>query len=179
MIYTSIDFLPIYNYIKCSEGDLKYLYSDYQGKIDSKLVDTFETIQEEFSDRMNDKTMKLTREKLYRIIKLNIKCERLQNYLILLAIKEDEDVIKWLKDEGFKYDSKDRLSSLKTLQGEITNLRNKILEIEMTIEKTTDVKLDIFDVIAQIEKARGIAIDPHKLTTAQFISYIKDLKHGK
>lgn len=179
--YTSIDFMPIYNYFECASGNLCFMFVSNKSVITEHIIKTFELIQEQFAERMNYNSMKLIREKMYRILKLRLRVERITNYLVLLAIKEDSDVIEWLLNEGFKYNSNERLFSLKQIQGEVTNLKNKISEIENELQasSTENKDINIFDIIAKIEKSMSIAIDPHKLTTAQFISYIKDLKNGK
>jgi Asp-tRNA(Asn)/Glu-tRNA(Gln) amidotransferase C subunit len=187
-LYASIDFLPIYNYFECSKGNLKYMakLKDYDVDIEitDKFIEQFEKIEEEFSQMMNDNRTKEIKQKQARIFRMLKTKLDLENCMLLLAVRHDEDLAKLVRSLGFTYratsneDNEIRLEDLRRIKGEVENIKNKIIEMyaEMKEKTTENVKTTLFDIVAGIQKMVNVPIDVHKVPVAQFISYCKMIK---
>lgn len=182
--YNSIDYLPIFNYFKCAEGDLRYLYKtndyDFEYKIKQKDVETFEKINDQFEEKIQSTESKNQREKIAHIMRLQKTHSDLQNFLLLLCVKpDDREIIEEVNKMGYNYSFttyENAEKELKRLRGGLSNLENKIFEKTKDLNEITEKKIDIFEIIGNIEKVMQIPINPHKVTTSQFIAYIKLLK---
>ena len=177
--YKSIETLPIFNYFKCTEGDFRYMYKcedvDDAPSHNVETAKAWETIQEEWSEAIDKGKASESRMKYYHVIKLKRELLFLEGCIILLAIKDDEEVIAELIKKRYNYDKNNKLVSLQVLNGEYDNLKNKIEEKKHELLNSGD-EVDKYELIASIERFRGIQIDLHRTSTALFIAYLKEAK---
>lgn len=176
--YKSIETLPIFNYFKCTEGDFRYMYIGDVEDAPSNNVDianAWNEIQEQWSESLDGAKAKEMRMKYYRIIKLKRELLFLEGCIVLLAIKDDEEIITELKKKRYNYDKNNKIVSLQVLNGEYFNLKSKIEEKKSELIGR-DEGIDKYELIASIERFRGLQIDLHKTSTALFIAYLKEAK---
>ena len=176
MIYNSLDELPIYNYFKCSEGHLQYLYEEYHKntKITIELFDIWDKLQEDFSIATNDDSAVIMRLKYASVLVMVRQVLNLKNCHEMLSMRSDKDVVELLKLMNFNFDLNRKESELKRLKGHILNLEAKIKE-KQPKEETTN----LFEIAANIKKVLGFNFDVKTTSCSEFISYINLLKNGK
>jgi len=183
IIYKSIDYLPIYNYIKITEGNLKYLYKLDNYEIDieitEELTDTLELIEQQVEKATNSNNSQLIRLKLLRILRIKKIKQTLENCTFLLAIKNDDEVIDILKSLNYSFNKDNRQKEIERLVGEAKNLQQTIDDIEGNIIEKDLSKVEefnLFKMISIIENFKQISIDVHTLPTAKYIVYTNEIK---
>jgi len=178
--YKSLDFMPIYNFLQCQKGDLCFMYKteDYEEtpRLTSELLIAWEKLEEEWNSKIGGSESKEMRMKYLRIIKLRKDVAILESCIVLLAVQQDEEIIALIRSMRYNYNEENILISLKQLQGEVKNLKNKIEEIKAELKKDTSNEYNENTMFSNIEKHRGMSINPHKVSTSLFIEYIKDFK---
>ena len=177
--YRSIEELPIYNYFKCLEGDLRYIYKcdiDDAPIISNESIEAWEVIEDEWSIEMDDYSSREMRMKFFSIIKMQKQLLFLEGCIILLAVKYDNDVVSELKRKRYRYNEEDKIGSLKQLNGEYLNLKRSIQEKLNELTENSKNSVDKYELISSIERMRSTQIDLHKTSTALFIAYLKEAK---
>lgn len=176
MIYRSLDDLPIYNYFKCSEGHLEYLYYDCHKnkKITIELFDVWDKLQEDFSVATNDDSAVIMRLKYASILVMIRQVLNFKNCHEMLSMRSDNDVVELLKLMNFNFDLSKKESELKKLKGHILNLEAKIKE-----KQPKEENANLFEIAANIKRVLGFNFDVRMTSCSEFISYINLLKNGK
>lgn len=185
--FKSIDFLPIYNYFKVADGNFRYLIKgiDYEEEcnVSVDVFDIWQSIEEQFAKAMDDVSVKEFRIEYFEILRLKHKISVITNCIYLLMQKHDDEIASILKGYKLRYNKDNRSETLRQIQGELKNYERKVAtyyadkkEKKQEIEQE---KESLYDYISKIESYKQISINPHKLTTAHFIAYIKEIKNGR
>jgi len=115
-IWQSIEQLPIYNFRKCQEGDLRYLFIKWKQKPCKALIEIWAQIQDEFFERieMNEKQSYIYRKsKKYIVNELEKIINENPAKLSRLTVENKKIEIELTKEQGVKQDIFDQVAILK------------------------------------------------------------------
>lgn len=132
MKYESLEDMPIYNFVHCMDGDLRYLYNPKQ------------------TPAQGD-----------------------HEYFMILASEH-------MNIKGFKQEAKYYENVLKMVANDDKQAKNNVLiyEADQTKGQKRDIINDFYVNLAALNKALGLAIDPHACSTKLFYSYVKIAQHN-
>lgn len=185
-IYTDLDELPIYNFYKCIDGRLEYLYKSKEGSVNKEINDTWETLYNSYCEKENNSS----RRKQYSLVG-EIKWLEMRFqfapilFNMLLKDDADESLIESLKQWGFKYiKSKDKDTQLDKfmliLNNSKSKLKRKITELEGYAEKNKTIKrtsLEKQSII--IKKSLGVTVDIFKDSVITWLAYYELIEEQK
>jgi len=183
--FKSFEYLPMLNYYKIADSDVKDYrwllkledYSDLPDVDTEYLKDVFEDIENEVSDL----GIKLNRsqsnefDKYCAIDKLELQLQRVQVLLLSLSYEYNEDNVKLLYDLGYRINPKnDYQSELKRIYktSRIIETRIGIKASELRKPNSNQKKTDIDELIDGIERYRGMnpgSINPSTLPLKRWL----------
>jgi hypothetical protein len=174
--------LPILNFFKVIETDdyrhiLKLKdYEKLPKRINlSELEKVWNGIYTEFSNSENSNSAIIHFTTSKSVHRMELEYLMLYNIYSMLAVAPDhKETKKILKYAGIKGD-------IKKIEKRLKGLSNRIKIKRATIKETTsDKKVDVFEIISQIESIIGRNIDMRTTTVRQYIAIKKTIKsNGK
>lgn len=185
-VYTSIDFLPVWNFYQVMESnDTRYLFKlkDYE-----RLPVTFYRpdavwsgiCEQYFKESVGAKYFQYRTYRLH-ILQLRNKFLILSNSIYALSLVKDHELIEAVRKLGYRFDdsSEDNYAnSIISLNQQLKGLK-KIIELkekEYSDHFLSKGKMqDVYDLIGAIEQLKGFKLDPFTLTVRQFLNYQKRL----
>lgn len=166
--------LPIENYYKICEGDVSKICKYFFLFPTKKMIKRCQEINDRFNKELNNTQYSEAIAMRYRILKLRKKKQKATNLLYLLAIREDDDVIKAM-NKIFKYNKEKREQSLFQIRGEIQNLSNLITELEAKTMEYEKENVSIYDTCSYLTKYMSTNIDTN-VVLPQFVAHLKMIK---
>lgn len=187
MIY-NYDLLPIYNYFKAIEGDLKYLTTDNTEIEDNIATDLLLTINEKFSEITEDKTATKELTKRLQLLKMNHKYITCLCALERFSVTQNDDMLNVIQSNGFIIDKDNLAYSIQDVFDKLQSLKslyNVNLE-EYESKQVEPEKMDMYTIVSDVEAGLtqmnklDIKINVQTTTIIQLAYYIKRVKeHGK
>lgn len=182
-IYSDLDEIPVYNFFKCSEGELKYLYSDRKGEINSNIKEVWEGLYDEYCALTSTPKTRRYYE-LLGIIKGLEKRFEIAPVLINLLLKTPKNSIELIVYELSKWDLK--INSRKQLKSEINriitilnNSKNKykryLRELEDLREQTGE-GMTLAEQKAKLHRLLGINVDTKSTSVTEWLAYWEEVK---
>ena len=187
-IYTDLDILPIYNFDKCINGDLKYLYTSKKGEISDELTKQWEILYNKYCDlTANSET-----SRYYRLIgEINWLENRLKYVPIMLNLllkTPKKDRLKLLKEvSAWKLPlnaNKDLCSEidrvLTALNNSKTKLKRKVNELEdlkKHNEQIKSVNISLQGQSVKIHKLLGVKPNIFDDSVTTWLAYWNEIKN--
>jgi hypothetical protein len=185
--HQSIDTLPIACFFKIIEtGDLRYLLrlQDYS-KLPENIYDLHKEwlmFKKQYAQETKDIGFILVNDIQIDIYILIGRYTFIKNAIVALAIKEDQEIInivrKWYK---FEYHNQDEYyNAIINLQHQLEGIRKRIQLKQHEIIKLTKgesiTEINIYDIMAPLEKHFGFRINPWEMSVKEFLSKKKILQ---
>lgn len=185
-IYTDLDELPIYNFYKCFNGDLKYLCKDRKiqnrellSKHWNKLYNVFCELT--FSNsmlryyRLCSEIEFLKNKQIYAPVLLNL--------LLKTPINDREDIYKELSNWKININSKKDLdtqvsTALKNIKGSKNKLKRKNEELGSIKNKPVKT-LTLQEQKAKLHLTLNIQVDLHNTSVTEWLAYWDEVKNLK
>lgn len=182
-IYTDLDELPIYNFTKCANGELKFMYHGRKGKITNHIKSKWEELYNNYCELTNtNKTLRYYR--LIGEIEYLRKRDHIAPILINLLLKTPtnnrKNIINELKEWGLKiYEDKDIEQqvkrALKILNNSKNKLNRKLEELDDIKEKPTEnISLSVQK--AKLHKLLGIDVNVVTTSVLEWLAYWKEVE---
>lgn len=182
-IINSLDELSIFNFYKCVDGELQYLYKDYNGEkkvITIELYNQWRELYDEYSKKAGGNqslqlyllaSELLNLENMFEIVPviinqmtLNISQEHYDNYL--------QELNLW----GIPVSKSDKLSkALKILLNKKNKYKRKLAEYK-ELTKDKEKPLTLYQETARLERILKISIDVRKINVLQWLAYFEEVK---
>ena len=175
-VYTDLDELPIYNFYKCIDGKLNYLYKNKVGEITKDIVKIWEDLYNNYCEIDNNGS----RQKKYRLIgeikELELRKD-IAPILFNMLLKEDFDksIIDVLSSFKLKIDVSKQLipqveKHLKTLNNSTNKIKRKELELKRLSEgKKEEVNINELAII--IERNIGVKTNIFTDSVKKWLAY--------
>lgn len=149
-------------------------------------ISEFETISEQFASEMNANKKSKQDLLIKEIIDIRTRCFLLSLCLDVLNVDKNEEVIDILKSQGIEVDTTNDESFYKSIlkiERYIKGFNNKInLKNEEILRYIKDNQAEkptnYLKNIVIFEEILKIAIDPYKITLAQFAAYSNKIKEN-
>ena len=186
-IYTDIDELPIYNFYKCVDGRLNFMYRDRKGEENVIVRKEWNKIYNQYCKlTYNNSTLKY-----YRLVG---EIEFLKNrkifapILLGLLLKTPKNELKHILEELKKWKIRININNdidkeiekgLRVLKNSENTLTRKSNELESMNEKPKKV-LSLQSQKARVHKNIGISVDLHNTSVSEWLAYLdEELKQMK
>lgn len=179
--YNNLDEMPVYNFFKCFEGDLKYMYVLKNGDINETITDKWSVLYDKYCELTYSKKTK----EYYKII---ADISFLNNRLVFVPLLLDQllkkganhceglirELSKWKVNINKQKPIKDEVKKALTL---VNNSRNKINRLKTKIDKINENKVELPSIQAQkVRLHKNLNIDINIMTTSvtEWLSYLKE-----
>lgn len=182
-IYTDLDTIPIYNFMKCAEGKLNYMYENKKGSVNSDLIDTWGLLYDNYCELTSSNTT-------LRYYKLIGEIEWLKNRdmiapLLIKTIMKTPlnkciEEIKELKEWGLKINVKNNLE--KEIEKCIKILNNSKNKLNIKLDEFNEIKDKPSDSISlqsqkvKLHKALGIDVNIMNTSVIEWLAYWDEVK---
>lgn len=181
-IYNNLEVMPIYNFYKCSEGKMQYIYKDREGEI----TDELQSIWHEMYNNYHELTATHNNTNYYNLV---LEVQWLRNRLIYtpllinVALKtppEDrEKIYKELRVWKLQvYNDEDLNKALDILNNSKTKLKRKEEEIEEHIknnEKLKSANISLEKQSIKLQRQLGVTPDIFKDSVIKWLAYFDEL----
>lgn len=180
-IYTDIDELPIYNFYKCVDGRLNFMYIDRKGEENVIVRKEWNKIYNQYCKlTYNNSTLKY-----YRLVG---EIEFLKNrkifapILLGLLLKTPKNELKHILEELKKWKIRININNdidkeiekgLRVLKNSENTLTRKSNELESMNEKPKKV-LSLQSQKARVHKNIGISVDLHNTSVSEWLAYLDE-----
>jgi hypothetical protein len=181
--YDDLETMPIYNFYKCHEGDLRYIYVSRRGDITEEITSVWDGM----FNKYHELTSTSENISYYNLIIEAKWLERRLVYaplLIELALKtppnDREKIYKELKGwKIFIKDEKDIEKAFTILSNSETKLKRKQDEIEEYIkrnEKLKSVGISLEKQAVKLQRRLGVTPDIFKDSVLKWLAYFEELE---
>lgn len=174
------ELLPTFNYFQAIDGRYKYLTTDNL-EIEEQIAKTYLTdISDMFQDIVdNGSTAKLLEKK--QLVKMRVKYETCQFALEMIALYDNEELIKILSLNGFIFDKDNKENSLndinEQLQGLLSLYQNRLENYEKKQNESGE-KPNMFKLVTDIELSLKVQINVQTMPILQLAQYINTIKEN-
>lgn len=178
-VYEDIDEIPVYNFFKCCEGKLKYMYNDRKGEVCKEVEDSFKLMYDKYCElTVSNKTLKYYRilgEVDYIEKKLNI-VPVLVNLLIKTPKERSLEIVKELKNWGFKVNINLPLKTqLESITQRLNNTKTKLNRKNDELKEFNNADREVISLPKQVVKLKtilkGVTIDINKDSISTWVAY--------
>ncbi len=188
-IYTDLDELPIYNFYKCIDGRLEYLYEERKGSINDDITSIWRRLYNDYCEI----TITKRQERYYRLLS-TVKWleERLIYAPILIEAllkspsEERDGLIIELNNWKLKINKNKNIDNeLKRCLNILNNSRSKIKrkheELKLINKDSGEFNesLSLSSQKTKLHKLLGLDVNTRTATVTEWISYWKDVKDLK
>jgi hypothetical protein len=184
-----IDTLPIGCFLKIIEtGDLRYLLqlNDYSKLPEGKfnLLKEWLQFKKQYAKESKDIGFMLVNDIQIDIYLLTFKYNFIKYAIIALAAKEDQEIInnirKWY---NFNYHNQNEYyDALINLQHQLEGLKKRIQlkchELNKLTKDNVVLEINIYDIMAPLEKYFGFKINPFEISVKEFLSKKKIMQQS-
>lgn len=185
--YKTCSTLPIFNFYKIIDGDLRFLVIDSSELnvdeviVTSEFTDIFNVIFEEYSELTRNKEVTVSLNLQLLVSEQEFERDILQRTLTLFNETSDLKILSILSDFGFNIDeSKDFDAFLNNVISRVKGLNNKIRINKVKYAKrfkqeTKNVKrnLDKESLMLEMSLELGREIDTHKTSVSKWVNMIE------
>ena len=174
------ELLPTFNYFQAIDGKYKMLTTDNL-EIEEPIAKTYLTaISDMFQDIVdNGSTAKLLEKK--QLVKMRVKYETCQFALEMIALYDNEELIKILALNGFIFDKDNKENSLndinEQLQGLLSLYQNRLENYEKKQDDSGE-KPNMFKLVTDIELSLKVQINVQTMPILQLAQYINTIKEN-
>ena len=181
--YTNLDTIPIYNFIKCTEGKLHFMYEEKKGVVNKKITDKWEELYNQYCELTN------TNETL-RYYRLIGEIEWLKNRdkiapiliqkLLKSPLNECINEIKELKEWGLSINVKKDLEKeiqrcIKILNNSKNKLNRKLEEFEQMKDKPRE-GMSLQSQKAKLHRLLNIDVNIMTASVLEWLAYWKEVE---
>lgn len=181
--YDDLETMPIYNFYKCSKGEMRYIYHNRKGGTTEEIV----KVWDEMYNKYHELTATSENVNYYNLIIEAKWLERRLIYaplLIELALKtpqkDREKIYKELRGwKLFIKSEKDIEKALTILNNSRTKLKRKELEIEEHIkrnEKLKSVGMSLEKQAVKLQRRLGVTPNIFKDSVLKWLAYFEELE---
>ena len=174
------ELLPTFNYFQAIDGKYKMLTTD-NSEIEEPIAKAYlADISDMFQDIVdNGSTAKLLEKK--QLVKMRVKYETCQFALEMIALYDNEELIKILALNGFVFDKDNKENSLndinEQLQGLLSLYQNKLESYEKK-QNDSGEKPNMFKLVTDIELSLKVQINVQTMPILQLAQYINTIKEN-
>ena len=174
------ELLPTFNYFQAIDGKYKMLTTDNL-EIEEPIAKAYLTdISDMFQDIVdNGSTAKLLEKK--QLVKMRVKYETCQFALEMIALYDNEELIKILALNGFVFDKDNKENSLndinEQLQGLLSLYQNRLENYEKK-QNDSGEKPNMFKLVTDIELSLKVQINVQTMPILQLAQYINTIKEN-
>lgn len=174
------ELLPTFNYFQAIDGKYKMLTTD-NSEIEEPIAKAYLTdISDMFQDIVdNGSTAKLLEKK--QLVKMRVKYETCQFALEMIALYDNEELIKILALNGFVFDKENKENSLndinEQLQGLLSLYQNRLENYEKK-QNDSGEKPNMFKLVTDIELSLKVQINVQTMPILQLAQYINTIKEN-
>ena len=179
--YRDLDTMPIYNFIKCIDRELKYMYVSKNGEITNKIVNKWEQLYNKFCELTKNNEM----FRYYRLIgEIEYLDKRIEIVPVLVSFLskniDKQSVCEELNEWGLKLDLKKPLKpQLDRIAKILNNSKNKLNRKKEEIEKINNKPKE--DISLQAQKAKlhrilGISVNIFTTSVTEWLAYWEEVK---
>ena len=174
------ELLPTFNYFQAIDGKYKMLTTDNL-EIEEPIAKAYLTdISDMFQDIVdNGSTAKLLEKK--QLVKMRVKYETCQFALEMIALYDNEELIKILALNGFMFDKENKENSLndinEQLQGLLSLYQNRLENYEKK-QNDSGEKPNMFKLVTDIELSLKVQINVQTMPILQLAQYINTIKEN-
>jgi len=187
-IYTDLDIIPIYNFDKCINGELKYMYESKRGEITEEIKEQWEILYNNYCES----TANSETSRYYRLIgEITWLENRLIYYPVLVnnllkTPKKDikpllKEISLWKLPINLNKNIEEEINRvLKALNNSKTKLKRKINELEdlkKNNEQIKSVNISLQGQSVKIHKALGVKPNIFEDSVTTWLAYWEEIKN--
>lgn len=182
-IYTNLDTIPIYNFMKCTEGKLHFMHESKKGKVSDNLIETWDKLYNEYCELTSSNTT-LRYYKLIGEIEWLRNRDKIAPILIQNLLKKPLnkciEEIKELKEWGLSINVKNDLK--KEIEKCIKILNNSKNKLNIKLDEFNDIKDKPKDNVSlqsqkvKLHKALGIDVNIMSTSVIEWLAYWDEVK---
>lgn len=183
-IYTDLDDLPIYNFMKCVKGELKYMYEDRRGKVTRKIRTKWDKLYNKYCElTYTNETLnyyKLVGEIDYLVNRERI-CKILIGSILKTPLKDCLPLINELSEWGLPIDIKNNLKEeinrcILMLNNSKNTIERKTNELELIKNKPVE-EISLQAQKAKLHRLLSINVDLKSTSVTEWLAYWEEVKH--
>ena len=189
-IYTDLDELPIYNFYKCVDGKLEYLYEQKKGDVNNKINEVWNKLYNDYCKI----TITKKQERYYRLLSAIKWLEDRLIYtpiiiesLLKTPIDDRDGLILELKEWKLFINTRNNLDSelskcLKILNNSKSKIKRKHSELSSINNNENKDTISLSSQKTKLHKLLGLDIDTKTTSVTEWVSYwndVKDIKQEK
>lgn len=181
-IYSNLEVMPIYNFYKCSEGKIQYIYKDREGEV----TDELQSIWDEMYNNYHELTATHNNTNYYNLV---LEVQWLRNRLIYAPLlinvafktppEDRKKIYKELRVWKLNvYKDEDLNKALDILNNSKTKLKRKEEEIEEHIknnEKLKSANISLEKQSIKLQRQLGVTPDIFKDSVIKWLAYFDEL----
>jgi len=187
-IYTDLDLLPIYNFDKCINGELKYLYTSKKGEISDELTEQWEILYNKYCElTANSET-----SRYYRLIG---EIKSLENRLIYYPVllnnllktpkKDIEPILEELRlwklpintNKDIEKEIERVLTALNNSKTKLTRKKNELEDLKKHNEQIKSVNISLQGQSVKIHKLLGVKPNIFEDSVTTWLAYWNEIKN--
>lgn len=183
-IYTDLDDLPIYNFMKCVKGELKYMYEDRRGKVTRKIRAKWDKLYNKYCE-LTYTNETLNYYKLVGEIDYLVNRERIGKVLIgsilKTPLKDCLPLINELSEWGLSINIKNNLKEeinrcILMLNNSKNTIERKTIELELIKNKPVE-EISLQAQKAKLHRLLSINVDLKSTSVTEWLAYWEEVKH--
>lgn len=179
--YKDLDTMPIYNFMKCIDRELKYMYVSKNGEITNKIVNKWEKLYNKFCELTKNNEM----FRYYRLIgEIEYLDKRIEIAPVLVSFLskniDKQSICDELGEWGLKLNLKKPLKpQLDRIAKTLNNSKNKLNRKKEELEKINNKPKE--DISLQAQKAKlhrilGISVNIFTTSVTEWLAYWDEVK---
>lgn len=182
-IYTDLDTIPIYNFMKCTEGKLHFLYEVKKGKVNNYLIEIWSKLYDEYCELTSSNTT-LRYYRLIGEIEWLSNRDKITPILIQNLLKKPlnkcVEELKELKEWGLSINIKNNLE--KEIEKCIKILNNSKNKLNIKLDEFNEIKDKPKDNISlqsqKVKLHKALCIDVNIMSTSviEWLAYWDEVK---
>lgn len=178
--YDNLDEMPIYNFMKCTEGQLHFMFISKKGDVTKDIKDKFSELDDKYCEltasNSSFRYFKLIGDIEFLKARLDI-APLLLNNLLKSSLNDSVLITKELKEWGLKIDLKlDLKPQYETCLLKLTNSKNQLErkseELKELINKPNKT-ISLQELKVKLHKMSGINVDLMSTSVTEWIEYWK------
>ena len=183
-IYTDLDDLPIYNFMKCVKGELKYMHEERRGKVTRKLRKKWDKLYNKYCElTYTNETLnyyKLVGEIDYLVNRERI-CKILISSILKTPLKDCLPLINELSEWGLSINIKNNLKEeinrcILILNNSKNKIERKTNELELIKNKPVE-EISLQAQKAKLHRLLSINVDLKSTSVTEWLAYWEEVKH--